>query len=171
MLLSSTEEADEKMEDSKTLYIWTESGEEVSILIQLAESVRKEDIDLTTTDSKLVLKVDGALFIDGKLGGTVKPSETVWTLDDKNMYVYHLNLSFFIILYFTSSRVTHFYLLSHFSLDITLFKTSELIKWSYLIHGDTQGRFELDPDSMSQSAELLSRFTSETTVFHPLLPL
>ncbi|CAI4221562.1 unnamed protein product [Auanema sp. JU1783] len=119
-------------ESTKPLYIWSEKNDEVTVVIHLEEKVKKEDVKFNITESQLSLGVGETVLLAGQLGGPVRTNDSLWTLDEGNI------------------------------LEITLTKLISTTKWSYLIAGDTRGKFELDPELLSNAEELLQKFTSES---------
>jgi len=70
--------------DAKTpKYSWTQTVEEVQLSIKVNPGTRARDISVEIKEKtlKVSLKNTKEIIIDGTLFGTVKPKDSIWTLD------------------------------------------------------------------------------------------
>ncbi|PAV56967.1 hypothetical protein WR25_04084 [Diploscapter pachys] len=125
-------DADAEGEITNPVYFWKVKDDEITVTFALGEHVKKEDIKFQIGVQTILLSIGDIVLLGGRLGGSVKPNDCIWTVSDQKM-----------------------------TLELTLFKTFADDRWDELVAGDKRGRFEPDPEVIAQAADLLERFTSD----------
>lgn len=69
-------------DDNDPAYTWTQTDDDVTIVIPIPPDVSKTDIHcVIATDSLVVGLTDGTTYIRGRLSGRVDPNGSIWTID------------------------------------------------------------------------------------------
>mmetsp|Transcript_48507 Transcript_48507/g.105710 ORF Transcript_48507/g.105710 Transcript_48507/m.105710 type:complete len:115 (-) Transcript_48507:106-450(-) len=61
-------------------WIWQQKGEEIQVRFPQEVAITKKDIEVKFKRASLLVKVKGAIVIDGALGGTVEVDECTWCI-------------------------------------------------------------------------------------------
>ncbi|XP_053571263.1 nudC domain-containing protein 1 [Bombina bombina] len=126
---------DEKMEEEgkkEPLYIWRQTGEDVTLTFQLPEDVTKGDIKITFSSNHLSISLkDHEPLLKGQLYSIIDHESSSWILNDKR------------------------------SVEVTLVKRDVGCMWAEIIVGDKQGEYVADPAQCATIAEQLMHLTSE----------
>lgn len=72
-------------------YVWTQTLGEVTVYISVAEGIASKSIvwEVTSTTVSIGLK-GGDVLLEGALGGPVKPSDCLWSLEVRCLQAYFL---------------------------------------------------------------------------------
>ncbi|GAB4813227.1 hypothetical protein N2152v2_000273 [Parachlorella kessleri] len=74
--------------NNQTVYEWDQAFSEVNIYIQVPQGVRAKQLDVGITSTHLAVGIRGnPPYLDKDLGGAVKVSESVWTLEDSTLHI------------------------------------------------------------------------------------
>ncbi|VDN30692.1 unnamed protein product [Gongylonema pulchrum] len=106
---------------------------DVTAVFTCAEIISKKDVSLSLSATSVHLSVKGVVLIGGTLGGSIDPTSSTYTIDNDK-------------------------------LELFLSKSAGggLTNWTELVIGDNYGTYEVDPEALATTAELLERFTSES---------
>ncbi|CAG9531447.1 unnamed protein product [Cercopithifilaria johnstoni] len=122
----------EAAKPTKKRYAWSQTGTDVTAVFTCDETISKKDVSLSLSATSIHFSVKGIILIGGILGGSVDPASSTYTIDDNK-------------------------------LELFLAKSEGgLTNWSELVLSDDQGVYEIDPESLSITSEILERFTSES---------
>ncbi|VDK69813.1 unnamed protein product [Onchocerca ochengi] len=124
----------ETAELTRKRYAWSQTGTDVTAIFTCDETISKKNVSLSLSATSIHLSVNDTILVGGILGGLVDPTSSTYTIDDNK-------------------------------LELFLAKNEgSLTNWSKLVLGDNQGIYEIDPESLSNAAKMLERFTSESQV-------
>lgn len=74
--------------DGRTVYEWSQCLSEVSIYIHVPHGVRAKQLDVSIKPRHLCVAIkELPPYLDKPLGGTVKVSESLWTLEDSTLHI------------------------------------------------------------------------------------
>ncbi|KAL4446345.1 hypothetical protein ABPG77_003152 [Micractinium sp. CCAP 211/92] len=74
--------------NGQTVYEWEQEYSEVSIFIQVPEGVRAKQLDISIQPHHLRVGIQGLPpYLDKPLGGAVKASDSLWTLEDGTLHI------------------------------------------------------------------------------------
>ena len=68
-------------------YKFTQTLNEVSVIIKYPTQIRGKDINCKMTNDSLLVQIKGETFINGKLHKMIKKSDSCWTIEDKTTLV------------------------------------------------------------------------------------
>lgn len=82
--------------DEKSVYLWTQDAEEITVTIALAESINRADVNYNLTSQGIDLEIKGVKILSGQLEGTVHLDSSTWTIHDKRLaqFVFEYNFYF-----------------------------------------------------------------------------